>query len=553
MSLDVHIGTLESRYHLPPRAFASGASDASDTPARLDRLWRQTLEDGLPAVLARLGVGPDEVVCFRHLHVPMTLALDASEPSLVEQWSQALAATVGDAMNANGSDLESAVVRYPNPVAAVVDVARQVVSGDLTRFWTWRHLDLGLEADLGAGAVPRVDEARLAEAVIAACERRPEATLPVVLSLAATPGHLARLVAHTASVDGWTRLAKTALTMAGGDVSAWSQAASSSVAGSSSVAPLPAGGTAVMATKGARTLLAVARSRPDLFGNDPRSCRATATLALLVADPGAGRRTLPRPQNAVQAVDASARSPLIEACEVVRRACAAAGSVTAPSSDPDERSEADAGSNGTRSDPPGRDPDTPPQALGEPSDGWTAAPLRRPTQWGGLLFLVHLLHDSPLLDAMTASTLARRYGLRWCLLVLARALVTGAKADAARPGDEDPSLLAFAGLGPDADVPDQGRPVAGAEGRMVRVWAATVRAMLVARLAPIPAVATHEIVARTCRRGGVLVADPGWIELRLPLGSVDLSVRRSGLDLDPGWVPWLGVVIKITYTAEATL
>jgi len=41
--------------------------------------------------------------------------------------------------------------------------------------------------------------------------------------------------------------------------------------------------------------------------------------------------------------------------------------------------------------------------------------------------------------------------------------------------------------------------------------------------------------------------EPGWIELVLPLDSVDTSVRRLGLDLDPGWLPWLGRVVKIRY------
>jgi hypothetical protein len=33
----------------------------------------------------------------------------------------------------------------------------------------------------------------------------------------------------------------------------------------------------------------------------------------------------------------------------------------------------------------------------------------------------------------------------------------------------------------------------------------------------------------------------------MPLDSVDLDIRRAGLDLDPGWVPWLGVVVRYRY------
>jgi hypothetical protein len=28
---------------------------------------------------------------------------------------------------------------------------------------------------------------------------------------------------------------------------------------------------------------------------------------------------------------------------------------------------------------------------------------------------------------------------------------------------------------------------------------------------------------------------------------VDMTVRRAGLDLDPGWVPWLGRVVQFHY------
>jgi len=50
----------------------------------------------------------------------------------------------------------------------------------------------------------------------------------------------------------------------------------------------------------------------------------------------------------------------------------------------------------------------------------------------------------------------------------------------------------------------------------------------------------------TSRRAEV-VADPAWIELRFALGDATTEVRRAGLDLDLGWVPWLGVVVRFVY------
>ena len=56
-------------------------------------------------------------------------------------------------------------------------------------------------------------------------------------------------------------------------------------------------------------------------------------------------------------------------------------------------------------------------------------------------------------------------------------------------------------------------------------------------------------LAGVCRRAGRLRFEAGWIELHLPLDSVQTPIRRLGLDLDPGWLPWLGCVLRICYDA----
>jgi hypothetical protein len=44
-----------------------------------------------------------------------------------------------------------------------------------------------------------------------------------------------------------------------------------------------------------------------------------------------------------------------------------------------------------------------------------------------------------------------------------------------------------------------------------------------------------------------VTGSPGWLEVRLPLATVDLTIRRAGLDIDPGWLPWLGAVVRYVY------
>ncbi len=54
-------------------------------------------------------------------------------------------------------------------------------------------------------------------------------------------------------------------------------------------------------------------------------------------------------------------------------------------------------------------------------------------------------------------------------------------------------------------------------------------------------------LASIIRRPARIDASPTHLELRLDLTQVDLRIRRAGLDLDPGWVPWLGRVIRFHY------
>jgi hypothetical protein len=55
------------------------------------------------------------------------------------------------------------------------------------------------------------------------------------------------------------------------------------------------------------------------------------------------------------------------------------------------------------------------------------------------------------------------------------------------------------------------------------------------------------LLERVCRRDAEVVADPGWIDVHLSVEDVSVDVRRNGLDLDPGWVPWIGVVVRFVY------
>jgi hypothetical protein len=48
-------------------------------------------------------------------------------------------------------------------------------------------------------------------------------------------------------------------------------------------------------------------------------------------------------------------------------------------------------------------------------------------------------------------------------------------------------------------------------------------------------------------RGGVFAVNRTNLDVSLPLEEADVRVRRIGLDLDPGWVPWFGWVVHFHY------
>jgi hypothetical protein len=55
---------------------------------------------------------------------------------------------------------------------------------------------------------------------------------------------------------------------------------------------------------------------------------------------------------------------------------------------------------------------------------------------------------------------------------------------------------------------------------------------------------------RLVRRPALVHATPTHIDLRFAARWVELEVRLAGLDLDPGWVPWLGRVVSFHYDYE---
>jgi hypothetical protein len=79
---------------------------------------------------------------------------------------------------------------------------------------------------------------------------------------------------------------------------------------------------------------------------------------------------------------------------------------------------------------------------------------------------------------------------------------------------------------------------AAADGEAAR-WLCDCRRHLRRRVG----IGLHSLVCRPAR----LSLTPTHVDVWQDLEAVDLRLRRAGLDLDPGWVPWLGRVLCFHY------
>ena len=559
------------------------ATTSAPEEARVRRLLAGLVERRLDAALSRRELPPGEW-CIRRVDVWADLDFDRADASLEEQWADLLARAVKGALTGSsaqggapagfggfGSVLggwrESRVgevVHYRRREDAVADLFGSLAVGSSERLWAWRQL----------GLLSSADPADPAPAILAVLRRQPTAAMPALLAALDSAGLAALHRLLTSS--GWTELATIVLTAAGFPAAAMAAAKpAESLAPSSADGP-PAGsgsgpgsvaGMRLAAKIGERSRLAAAFRRAR-FLIDPGTVRAWAVLAAAETEPalfaraeagavlarlteavavGTGSRARaaiaarpPRPSHADRAPDrGSAWSPPPAAEPTPSPAGepdARAPAGRAPGADAPEPAIVPSGHDRTRQQAGSRREPTRPAGvmLDQPATGeW-------PTRWGGLLFLLATADQAGIPREVLADDAFADRLLSWVLFHLGTLLVPAGQA-----GVPDPAMFALAGLLP-ADRPAAPAPTGAQRSRLgehARRWAHATAT----RLRPGGADDPFAAVARVAARDGIVAAAPGWCEIHLPLASVDIDVRRAGLDVDPGWVPWLGSVVMFRY------
>jgi len=559
--VEVRLHRFETAYHLPRWARAERR--------RLDQMRMTVIDLAFERALAHEGIREEAELCIRNISVPVRLNLTGGDESVTASWSAVLAAEIARVVR-DGSTRN--VVVYQARREALLDLALSVARGDWSRAWAWRQLELWSATDDAGEADAR------GQLVRALCTA-PSLIVPTLKAL----GQVDCLdgVARRFTERQWQELSEAALVEAGaanlisaavGKPSSGLRRDAGRVFKRSSLlraitsSRAPAGTSAV--TRRAVAALAVLEAEPAALHTE-----TATTLISIIAETMASARQemteIPSEVSAIVDTDSDvAQSPKLAAEDVAVELASANSSANdrVPAAKNSATTGADladfvgssstANSKATGSDAqdmnvsgnanllkPTQKDMLQPSLESSARPGAELQPLdfrrRAFTRYGGLLFLVALVQDLELPEEIMAHPALNDRPFVWVIHQLALALVP------AEP--DDPAALAFVGLPPDATAPseDEAPP---SEIEKVLLNAFVVR--MFERLASLLGSEDEtqgSLIESICYRRAEIVADPGWIEVRLSLDDVATDIRRAGLDLNPGYVPWLGVVVVFVY------
>ena len=468
---------------------------------------RERVRQALPLALQQAldaAAPPDTLWLLRRLPCRLSLAEDASLDDTVQLLQQSLQA----ALRRTGAMADDGgLLRFQQPCEALNDAFADALVGRRDRAWAWARLGLWPAAD-----TPRAEATRLLNSLLPALDRQP--LLPTVSAQDPAPPHRRRALLAALLSRGLLSRALALLTPA-----QWAQLA----AGLPGAAVLPALAGAEPHAAAGQPAETHTESRPMPW---PDGADAAACLAALHSTPlPAARRAAAAQWLAWLAWLHSDAIGLAAAptAQVQRRLQGMAQSALRGAARPAARSAPGAAAAAARG---------PRQATAPVPQETPAAKVWR-TAHGGLLHLLPLLPRALSgADGLAGSAgLSRERLLR--LAVQGLGLPLDDPALAVWLGATAPSALQAPA--PDAQAAtDRAALVAAVQSVLQRHLPASQRADIGSD--PLPWL---------LQRGATLHHEPGrWLAV---FDEADTRLRRSGLDRDPGHLPWLGMTVALRY------
>jgi hypothetical protein len=515
---DATVDRLTATLRLPP------SLDRDEAGRWLARVQAASAGSPLERAFAAAGLPPGHWF-LRRVDVPVVLDPARPELALADEWAARIAGAVRRAALAGGPH----VVCYADEAAMAEDVVRGLSARDAGRAWAWRAAGVLRPADPDPVTRP-------AAVLLALARRRPAMLLVAVLNRMRAPGGPAGLD-RILDPAGWVRLVEALVPEAAG----WAYAATAVLDGGE-----PASLPRPVRARAARLVTAsslAAQIRRGPLRPASTVLVAWAILVLAEAEPGGPARPAVAGPDLVAAIAvglaAERRTPagfagaesLTGTPEPGHDVAKADG--RAPVESPPRWDGGEPPPDGDTTRPEPEDQADPGTEDVEGTEGW-------PTAWAGLPFLLAAAADAGLPDAALTDPRLPDRTLRWVLHSVAGLLVPARPDDAAR--------LLLAGLTPEHAVELLAAPMPSDDERaaletLAAAWAAAVTGRLIRAGAEPDEATVHHLA----RRLGRVTGRPGWLEVHIPLDAVDVPIRRAGLDLDPGWVPWLGTVVRYRY------
>lgn len=469
---------------------------------------------------------PDGEWCVRRVDVAVDLDPERPLSALEAGWADRIITALRQSLRDGSSD----IVRFVRPEDAVDDLFAGLVAHRYEHAWAWRQVGLIESSD----PLPEEDARGLFLAVL---HRMRHGTVAALVRLVAATG--VAPVHRLLGMAGWEHAASVASHEVG---ASWTPGPRSD-AGSrtrSSIEPArsaepDAERRSRPAHDGALGSLAAAVAASGSLARafrrsglrlDESTLEAWAVLALAESEPLLLRRPAAVVRDLVRALVAHLRP---ETRPGMPAAAHSVSSTDGSGATVDEAGAAFGERDGTDA-----------AATATTRDGDPRAELEFPaagprTEWGGLLFLLNTADEAGIPEALAAPPFDSRTS-GWVLHRLARRLVP--------VGADDPAILALAGL----DRPPAGKPDALEKRALARCaarWSRRTADRL--RTTGTDGPSDAQLVDRVARRPASITREPGWIEVCLSLDHVDLDIRRAGLDVDPGWLAWLGRVVRFRY------